>query len=461
MKKDLVIIGGGPGGYVAAIRAAQLGRHVTLIERDTLGGTCLNRGCIPTKALYRNAEALDLVRHADEFGIRTDGAAVDQDAVRARKERIVSELTGGVKQLLKANGVEVVYGEASFASPGAVTVNGEMLEANDFIIASGSKAASLPVPGMDTPGILDSTGALEWARVPEKLVIVGGGVIGIEMAGIYRAFGAEVTVVEFMPAILPMTDGDVSKFCQRLLMKRGIAFKTGTRVTGVTGTLGAFTVTIEGKSGTESLSCTDILCCTGRVMDASGLCLEKAGVAYTKKGITVDEGYRTSAPHIYAIGDVTGRVLLAHVASEEGRVCVERMSGMRTFVDYDLVPGCIFTFPEIAYIGKTEEQLKAEGADYVSSRFLFNGNGKAKTLGETDGFIKILAARDLSAILGVHIIGPHASDLLTEAIVAMRAQLTVEEASRIMHAHPTLSEAFMECVQNLMGEAIHMAPRKK
>ncbi len=461
MKQDLIVIGGGPGGYVAAIRAAQLGKSVTLVEKENAGGTCLNWGCIPTKALYREAELLEEIRGAGEFGITTGEVGFDLAAVRARKAQIVARLTSGVKQLLKGNGVSYVSGEARFTGPDAIEVNGETLQAEAFLIATGSKTAVLPVPGITLPGVMDSREALEFAEIPQKLVVIGGGVIGVEMAGIYRAFGAEVSIVEFMPQILPMADGEAAKYCARQLRKRGIEMLTATKVTSIAGGPGAFTVTVEGEKGVQELACTHVLSCAGRVMNVDGLGLERAGVSYDRKGVKVDENYRTNVPGIYAIGDVTGRVMLAHVASDEGRVAVERMCGMDTSVDYELVPNCIFTFPEIAAVGKTEEALQKEGVAYASSKFAFAGNGKAQTLGETDGFVKILASEDMRKILGVHIIGPHASDLIHTAIMAMRAMLTVEEAARTMYAHPTLAESLMEATQGLLGEAIHMAPKRR
>ncbi len=307
--------------------------------------------------------------------------------------------------------------------------------------------------------MLDSTSALRLNDIPKSLVLIGGGVIGVELAGIYRAFGAEVTIVEFLPAILSTLDGELAKLAAKRLAAQGVNLLTGTKVTKITGTPGSFAVLAESPNGEQTLSCTHVLSCAGRVPNADGLNLEATGVAFDRKGIKVDEDYRTNVKNIYAIGDVTGRVMLAHVASDEGRVCVERMSGMGTRVDYALVPSCVFAFPEMASVGKTEEQLKTESVDYAVSRFHFAGNGKALSLGETEGFVKILAKSDLSEILGVHIAGPHASDLIAEAAMAMKAMLTVEEAARTMHAHPTLSEALMECVQRFTGEAIHVPPR--
>lgn len=455
---ELIVIGGGPGGYVAAIRAAQLKMQVALIERERVGGACLNHGCIPTKTLYRTAEVLTEAANASRYGIHAENVSLDLGATRARKEAVVDTLVGGVQSLLKSNGVTVIPGDASFVDKNTVRVGRETYAADAFIIATGSKTAVLPVEGIDLTGVLDSTSALRLDDVPKSLVLIGGGVIGVELAGIYRAFGAEVTIVEFLPSILSTLDGELAAFAAKRLRAQGVHILTGTKVTRITGASGDFSVRAESADGEQTLACTHVLSCAGRVPNADGLNLEVAGVTFDRKGIKVDGDYRTNVKNVYAIGDVTGGTMLAHVASDEGRVCVERMCGRQTRVDYALVPSCVFSFPEMASVGKTEERLKAEQVDYAVSRFHFAGNGKALSLGEKDGFVKILAKSDLTEILGVHIAGPHASDLIAEAAMAMKAMLTVEEAAHTMHAHPTLSEAFMECVQRFSGAAIHVPP---
>lgn len=458
MQKELLIIGGGPGGYVAAIRAAQLGYKVALAEREELGGTCLNHGCIPTKALYKNAEVLDELSRAAEFGISFGSEpSVDLEQVRARESKVVKTLTTGVAQLLKGNGVEVLRGEASFVDAHTLRVGETEIQADRILIATGSKPAVLPIPGIDKPGVMDSTQALRFEEIPKHLLIIGGGVIGIEMAGIYRAFGAQVTVVEFMPSILPMIDAEAAKLLTRGLGKRGIRILTSAKVQTIDGSDGAFTVRVDKGGETEEIACDKVLSCAGRVPNVDGLNLEAAGVDYGRKGIPVDQDYQTNVKGIYAIGDVTGRVMLAHVASDEGKVCVERMAGHNASVNYDLVPNCIFTFPEIASVGKTEEQLKAAETAYTASKFAFAGNGKALTLGASEGFVKILAGAD-GRILGVHIMGAHASDLIHEAIVAMHAELTAGELASAMHAHPTLAEAVAEAAMGVSGSAIHRMP---
>jgi dihydrolipoamide dehydrogenase len=456
---ELIVIGGGPGGYVAAIRAAQLGKKVALIERERIGGTCLNHGCIPTKTLYRTAEVLMEAKNASRYGVHTEAVRLDLEAARTRKEKVVATLVSGVRSLLKANGVTVMPGEASFLDANTLCVGNETCTADAFIVATGSKSVTLPIPGFERDYVLDSASALRLNEIPENLVLVGGGVIGTELAGVYRAFGAQVTIVEFLPSILSTLDGELAKFAAKRLRAQGVSILTGTKVTGIEGAPGNLCVSVDGPNGPVSIDCTHVLSCAGRVPCADGLHLEAAGVAFGRKGVPVDENYRTNVNGIYAIGDVTGRVMLAHVASDEGRVCVERMCGMHTRVDYALVPNCVFAFPEIAAIGQTEAQLRESGVDYTVSRYHFAGNGKALSLGETDGFIKILSKSDCSGILGVHIAGPHASDLIAEAATSMKAMLTVEEAAHTMRAHPTLSEAFMECVQRFTGEAIHVLPR--
>ncbi|MEN6593756.1 MAG: dihydrolipoyl dehydrogenase [Clostridiaceae bacterium] len=461
LQYDLIVVGGGPGGYVAAIRASQLGKKTALIERERVGGVCLNHGCIPTKTLYRTAEVLSEVSSAASYGVHAENASLDLAAARARKQSVVDTLVSGVQSLLKANGVDVIPGEASFTGAKTLAVGSETYTAGSIVLATGSKTAALPIEGIGLDGVLDSTAALRLDEIPKSLVIIGGGVIGAELAGIYRAFGAEVTIVEFLPAILSTLDGELAKFAAKRLAAQGVRILTATKVTKIQGTRGNLTVTAEGEKGALDLACSHVLSCAGRVPNTGGLKLEAASIAFDRKGIKVDENYQTNVPGVYAIGDVTGRVMLAHVASEEGRVCVERICGLSSRVDYALVPSCVFAYPELSSIGKTEEQLKAEGIDYVVSRFQFAGNGKALSLGETEGFVKMLAKHDLSEILGVHIAGAHASDLIAESAMAMKSMLTVEEAANTMRAHPTLSEAVMECTQRFLGEAIHVPPKKK
>lgn len=458
---DLVVIGAGPGGYVAAIRGAQLGMKVAIVEKDAYGGTCLNYGCIPTKALYKNAEVVDEIMHADDFGIKVKGYEIDMEKVQARKDKIVKTLSGGVGQLLKGNKVELVKGAAKLVAPGKVEVDGKVLETKKILIASGSKASRPPVKGIENKGVITSKEALDMDHVPEKIVIIGGGVIGIEFAGIYQAFGAEVTVVEFMPKIIPAVDKEITDRLQRLLGRKGIKFMVGTKVEEIEKDGKALRVTVDKGGKKSQLPCNEVLVSTGRELDIEGLNLDGLGIQYDRKGVKVDENYRTNVPGIYAIGDVIGGVMLAHVASEEGKVCVERMNGEDARVDYDLIPSAIFTFPDVASIGLSEEQAKEQGLAYEVGKFQFAGNGKALTMDNAKGMLKVVVSQDKQRILGVHIVGPNASDLLAEAAIAMRGEFTVEEAANTMHGHPTLSEAFEEALTATLGRGIHSAPAKK
>lgn len=463
---DLIVIGAGPGGYVAAIRAAQLGMKVTVIEKDACGGTCLNYGCIPAKALYKNAQIINYMEHSRDFGIEVDGYHVDMEKVQARKNTIVSTLTEGVEYLFRANKVELIKGRARIVKEGTVEVSvkgGEtqILLAKRILIASGSKSSRLFIPGMELPGVITSKEALDIKQVPKNIVIIGGGVIGVEFAGIYKAFGAEVTVVEFMSHIIPNVDVEITDKLKALLEKRGIKILTGMKIEKIEKRSNSLCVHADAPGETLVLACDQVLVSTGREMDVEGLNLEGVGIAFDQKGIKVDDNYETNIRGIYAIGDVTGRVMLAHVASEEGKTAVERMNGINAEVDYDLIPNSIFTFPDVSSIGLSEEQARERRIDYVTSKYQFSGNGKAQTMNDTEGMVKVIASKDKERILGVHILGPNASDLIAEAAIAMNGMFTVEEAAHIMHGHPTLSEAFEEALSNLLGRAIHMPPVKK
>lgn len=466
MSFDLIVIGAGPGGYVAAIRAAQLGMKTAIVERDGFGGTCLNYGCIPTKALYKNAQVVNYMDHSAEYGINIAGYKLDMGQVQARKQKIVKTLTGGVEGLLKANRVTILKGSAKIMKAGSVEVEKadgtkETISAAKILIASGSKSSRPPIPGMELPGVISSKEALETQKIPAEIVIIGGGVIGIEFAGIYQAFGAKVTVVEFMPDIIPNVDREITTRLKSLLEKRGIKIMTGSKVEQIAQNGAKLAVRVNTGGDTVSLGCDEVLVSTGREMDVEGLNLDAVGVQYSRKGIQVDEDYQTNVKGIYAIGDVTGRVMLAHVASEEGKVCVERMAGETSAVDYDLIPNSIFTFPDVSSIGLSEEQVKEKNIPYIVSKYQFSGNGKALTMNDAQGMVKVIASQDKTRILGVHIIGPNASDLIAEAAIAMNGMFTVEEAAHVMHGHPTLSEAFDEALANVLGVAIHMPPVKR
>ncbi len=464
MEKDLVIIGGGPGGYVAAIRAAQLGVKAVIVEKDRIGGTCLNRGCIPTKAFYRNAQLVHDIKRSEEFGIKLEGMTLDMGQMLERKQQAVDRLVGGISQLLKANGVEVLEGTGKLTADKTIEVTDAAgtvtsLAAKNILIASGSTPVKPPIPGIELPGVVTSDDILNLEKIPESLVIIGGGVIGIEFAGIFNALGTQVTVVEYMPQILPSLDGDISKRLALALKKKGITLETEVQVKEILQRENGLVVLGEGKKGELVLSGESILVSTGRAINTEGLNLEAVGIEYDKKGIKVNESYETTVPGIYAIGDVIGGQMLAHVASEEGKAAVENMMGLKGHMNYSAVPGCVFTFPEVAAVGVSEEEVKSRGITYSSSKFLFGANGKALTMGEEEGFVKVMAD-DTGKVIGVHIMGPHASDLIHEAALAIENGLTVSQVAKTIHAHPTLSEAFAEAAMGTENRAIHMVPQR-
>lgn len=466
MKRDLIIIGGGPGGYVAAIRGAQLGRNVTLIEEDRIGGTCLNSGCIPTKSLYKNAEVINTLSHISDFGVTLSGYTIDMNKIQQRKEEIVTRLRSGIDQLLRGYGVEVIKGRAAFAGNKTVEIISEdgavnSLTADKIITASGSSAAAPPIPGIDSKGVVTSDKALELNYVPETMVVLGGGVVGVEFAGIFASLGTNVTIIEFLPRLLYNLDDETVKRLTMYLKKKGIKVVTGTAVKEIVPCDRGLKVIAANEKGTGEYYCENMLLAAGRVPNVDGLNLESEHIEYSKRGIRVNECYETSAKDIYAIGDVIGGQMLAHVASEEGKACVENICGIRSRVDYQSVPSCVFSFPEVAAAGMSEDELKEKGINYISSKSMFGANGKALTMGEGDGIIKVLASEHNHEILGVHIIGPHASDLIHEGAVAIRNKLTAENIKESVHAHPTLPEVFYEAVCGLLGEAIHSMPAKK
>ncbi|NLB87900.1 MAG: dihydrolipoyl dehydrogenase [Syntrophomonadaceae bacterium] len=458
---DLIVIGGGPGGYVAAIRAAQLDMKVVLVEKDSLGGTCLNRGCIPTKAYFQNAKALKTVQNASEFNISVDSVQFDLKGAKERKDNIVNNLVNGVKQLLKANGVEVLTGVASFIDKNTVSVNGENLTAKNIIIATGSKPSMLPIKGIDLPKVLNSDEILEITDVPPKLAIIGGGVVGLEYACIFNAFGSEVTVFEYMPLVLNNIDSEISKRMGVFLKKQGITLHTSTVVKEILETEEGLKILAEGKKGTFEVEADLVLVAGGRKPNIEELNLAEVGIITENDFIKVDSSFATNIDNIYAIGDVIGGHMLAHVASEEGITAVEKMAGLtESEVHYHAVPSCIFTFPEIATVGLSEEQAKDKGINYKVGKFQFAANGKAMTMGETDGLVKVIADED-DVVIGMHIIGPHASDLILEGITLVKNRLTLKDIKGTIHPHPTLGEAIAESILDVNNEAIHLVPKKR
>lgn len=459
MAKRIVILGGGSGGYVSAIRLSRLGNEVVLIEKDRLGGTCLNRGCIPTKALYGSAEALHSARNGGSFGVLIEGfIGIDPSRAQERKNEVVESLVSGVSQLLKANGIRVVKGEARLLD-GSVLVNDEVLNYDELIIATGSVPAIPPIEGADLEGVVTSDELLSFEEIPAELIIIGGGVIGMELAGIMNEFGSKVTVLEAMPAILPMVDSEIVRRLSPILKRSGIEVITSAAVKQIDRTEGRLSVTFSTKKGEEKRSADKVLLSVGRRPNTCGLGLDEAGIAYDRKGIITDDNFETSVKGVYAIGDVNGRVLLAHAASAQAEFVSELISGKEASIG-KIIPSCVFMFPEIAQAGETEDQLKASGKEYEVSKFQFGANGKALAMGHGEGVIKVLGDKN-GKLLGVHIMGPHASDLIHEAALMMENGQGVDAARKMIYAHPTLSEAFHEAVMGLAGDAVHLMPTKR
>ncbi|WP_454915330.1 dihydrolipoyl dehydrogenase [Xanthobacter sediminis] len=467
MSYDLIVIGTGPGGYVAAIRAAQLGLKVAVAEkRGTHGGTCLNVGCIPSKALLYASEFFEEAGHKfADMGIGVSKPELDLSAMQAFKERGVDGNVKGVEFLLKKNKVDVYMGAAKILAPGKVevTLNAdgkvETLETRNILIATGSDVAPLPGVTIDEQRIVSSTGALSLDKVPGKLVVVGAGVIGLELGSVWRRLGAQVTVVEFLDRILPGMDSEVARSFQRILEKQGFAFKLGTKVTGVDSSGETLKVSVEPAAGgaVEVLEADVVLVAIGRIPYTTGLGLEEVGVAKDPKGrVVTDAHYATSVPGIYAIGDVIAGPMLAHKAEDEGVAVAELLSGKAGHVNYDVIPGVVYTFPEVASVGKTEDELKAAGIAYKVGKFPFTANGRTKVNNTTDGFVKILADAATDRVLGAHIIGPEAGEMIHECAVLMEFAGSSEDLARTCHAHPTRSEAVKEAAMAVEKRAIHM-----
>ncbi len=458
---DVIVIGSGPGGYVCAIRAAQLGMKVACVEkRATLGGVCLNIGCIPSKALLQSSENFhaaqaDLQAH----GVLVEGVKLDLARMQARKAEVVSANVKGVEFLFKKNKVTWLKGSATLAGGGQVDVDGTVYGAKHIVIATGSESVPLPGVEVDEKRIVSSTGALELDRVPGHLVVIGGGYIGLELGSVWKRLGAEVTVVEFLDRLVPGMDGEVGRAFERILAKQGLTFRLGTKVTGAQLDDEGVTLSLEKAAGgaPETLAADVVLVAIGRRPYTAGLGLETAGVAIDARGfVTTDAHYATNQAGIYAIGDVTRGPLLAHKAEEEGVALAEILAGQAGHVNYGVIPGVVYTWPEVASIGATEEQLKQDGVAYSVGKFPFTANGRARAIGYTDGFVKILADKTTDRILGAHIIGPDAGGLIAELATAMEFGASAEDVSRISHAHPSLSEAVKEAALAAEGRALHI-----
>ncbi len=455
---DVGIIGGGPGGYVAAIKTAQLGGKVCLIEKGEWGGTCLNRGCIPTKTLFAVANLATQVRDAAAFGLKIQGAEIDYPQVLAHKAATVNQLTSGIAKLLKGNGVYTINGVGVLTGRNAIEVTKadgakEQITAQRIIIATGSEPANIPVFEIDERLVLTTTGVLELTALPKSMVIVGGGVSGCEFASIFNGLGCQVTVLELLPTILATEDEQVVRQVRLFMKRKGIEIKTEANVTKVEKSASGVTATLE--SG-ESIHAEKMLISIGRRFNSEGIGLERVGVGTERGKIRVNERMETSVPGIYAVGDVASRYLLAHIASAEGMIAAQNCMGGNAEMDYGTVPSCVFTIPEIAKVGMTEAQAKAEGYPIKVGRFPYAANGKALGMRETDGFVKIIADQDSGDILGVHILGAHASDLIHEAALAIRLGASVADLAHTIHAHPTLAEVLMESAEAAYDRAIHI-----
>jgi dihydrolipoamide dehydrogenase len=462
---DVVIIGGGPGGYVAAIRAAQLGLKTACVEsRGALGGTCLNVGCIPSKALLQSSEIYAEAAHGlQEHGVKTGKVSLDLKAMMGRKDKVVSDLTKGIEFLFKKNKVDYLKGHGTITGAGTVTVKAgrgkaQTIKAKNIVIATGSESTALPGVTVDEKQIVTSTGALALGKVPKHLVVIGGGYIGLEMGTVWRRLGAEVTVVEFLDRIVPGMDGDIGKQFMRVLKKQGMTFKLSTKVTGAKKAAGGVSLTLEPAAGgkAETLKADVVLVAIGRRANTEGLGLDAIGLETDKAGrIEVDSHLRTKAEGVYAIGDVIAGPMLAHKAEEEGVAVAETIAGQSGHVNYDVIPGVVYTWPEVAAVGRTEEQLKEDGVDYKVGKFPFSANSRARANGFSEGMVKILADAKTDRVLGAHIIGPDAGTLIAEVVVGMEFGASAEDIARTCHAHPSLNEAVKEAALAVDGRPIH------
>lgn len=461
---DLVVIGGGPGGYVAAIRAAQLGMSVACVEkRGSLGGTCLNVGCIPSKALLQSSHHFETAsKDFAAHGIKTTGLEVDLEAMLQRKAKVVDDLTKGIEFLFKKNKITYIQGRAVLSGDGKIDVSlladGEQqITATNILIATGSDVAQLPGIEIDEKQIISSTGALALENIPSKMIVVGGGVIGLELGSVWRRLGAEVTVVEFLDTLLPGMDMDVRKQMQRSMKKQKMNIKLSTKVIGAEKNSNGVTLTVESsKKGTETLEADVVLIAIGRIPYTNGLGLEDIGVATDEKGfIQVDGNLKTSVDGVYAIGDVIGGAMLAHKAEEEGVAIAEHLAGKPGHVNYAAIPGVVYTWPEVASVGRTEDGLKRDGVSYTVGKFPFSANSRARANGDSEGFVKILADAETDRVLGVHMVGPGAGELIAEAVSVIEFAGSAEDIARTCHAHPTMSEAVKEAALDVDGRAIH------
>lgn len=462
---DLIVIGGGPGGYVAAIRAAQLGMKTACVEmRTALGGTCLNVGCIPSKALLTSSEKFAEARdHLGTHGVKVGTVSLDLSAMMMHKNKVVKDNTAGIEYLFRKHKIDWIKGKGRIVASGQVVVDGatgsQTYTTKNILIATGSESTPLPGVVVDEKRIVTSTGALELSAVPKTMVVIGGGVIGLELGSVWQRLGTQVTVVEFLDRILPGMDGELSKAAQKILTKQGLEFKLGTKVTSAKNEGSSVALTLEPASGgaAEKLHADIVLLAIGRRPFTEGLGLDAVGVKLDdRKRVIVDGHFQTNVKGVYAIGDVIAGAMLAHKAEEEGVVCTEMMAGQSGHINYDAIPGVVYTWPEIASVGKTEEDLNKAGIAYKAGKFPFMANGRARAMADTDGFVKILADAKTDRILGAHIIGPDAGTIIAELVLALEFGASSEDVARTSHAHPTLNETVKEAALAVDGRPIHI-----
>jgi dihydrolipoamide dehydrogenase len=457
---DVVIIGAGPGGYNCATRCGQLGLKTAIIEkREKLGGTCLNVGCIPSKALLHASELYETAgKDFAGLGIEVTGLKLNLDNMLKQKQDAVNGLTAGVAFIMKKNKVTVISGEGRIDGPGRVVVGDKVLEAKHIVIATGSEPTPLPGVEIDEERIVSSTGALSLQAVPKRMIVIGAGIIGLELGSVWRRLGSEVTVVEYLDRILPGADGEVAKQCQRIFTKQGIQFRLGMKVTGIDKLKAKLKLNMQPAAGgeTESIDADVVLVAIGRRPYTKGLGLETVGIQPDKRGVIANDHYRTSAPGVWVVGDVTSGPMLAHKAEDEAVACAETIAGKAGHVDYGIIPGVVYTKPEIAWVGKTEEELKAEGVSYKVGKFPFSANSRAKTNHETDGFVKILADAATDRVLGAHLVGVGVGEMVAEVCVAMEFGASSEDIARTCHAHPTLTEAVRQASMAVEGWTMQM-----
>ncbi len=444
---DLIIIGAGPGGYETAIAAAREGMKVVLVEAEALGGTCLNEGCIPTKCLCRSAEVADLMKEAATFGVVAESGGINLVEVMKRKNEVVAQLAAGVASLLKSPGITLVQGKATFAGPHEVIVGEEHFSAPHIMIATGSSAKKLPIPGADLPGVVTSREMLQLEQIPKRLCVIGGGVVGMEFASVFHSFGSEVSVVEYAKEILPSFDRDIAKRLRTALKRKGITFNVGAAVTEISKVDGGYKVAFVSGNKEGQVEADLVLMAVGRGPRLQHLGLDEIGMQYTSRGIVVDENMQTNIEGVYAIGDVNGICPLAHAATAQGRCALYHILGKDGAPDLQLVPAAVFTVPEVAMVGHTEETASAAGLEYSIRKAFYRANGKSLSMGESEGIVKILVGPD-GLLLGAHVLGAHAADLIHELALAMHAKMGVERIQSLIHAHPSLSEILHDAVMN-------------